>query len=313
MRVVLALLLLTAGAATAQTPLKLPSGAVRTHQSVEDPGQYALPVGPITFSGALIEPLEGRVEIRAWRLPDGGAGTLATMRALRPQLADAGYEVIFDCAAAACGGFDYRVGTRVLPPPAMEVNLTDFRVLSGQSAEDPPRHINLLVSRTGGGGWVQAIEVLPSGAAPLELDVPPAVADATVPAPETTLPASDDPLAAMLRSRGRMVLEGVTFASGTRTLAEESVSALKPLADAMASEPALNIMLVGHSDDTGGLDQNIALSRARAQAVRQVLISRFGIEGGRIEAAGAGFLAPLVPNTSDAGRARNRRVEAILR
>ena len=308
----LAALLITVGAVYAQTPLKLPAGAVRTLQSVEDPGQYALPTGPITFGETSAEPLEGRIEIRTWRLPEGGAGTLSMIRALRPQLAEAGYEILFDCATEACGGFDYRIGTRVVQPPAMEVNLTDFRVLSARSSDDPPRHINLLVSQTGGGGWVQAIEVLPSGAAPIELDAPPAEPPSG-PTAEAAPAISDDPLAETIRIRGRVVLDGVTFASGTRTLAEDAIAALAPLAAALEAEPGLRIMLVGHSDDTGSLEQNIALSRARAQAVRQVLVDRFGIGGDRIEAAGAGFLAPLVPNTSDEARARNRRVEAILR
>ncbi|MSU89464.1 OmpA family protein [Rhodobacteraceae bacterium 2CG4] len=335
-RAVLLLALALGGAAAAQTPLSLPAGAVATHDSVEDPGRYALPTGRFGTGAAPALPLEGRIHLRAWRLPDGGPGPLALARALRRQLEQAGFEILLDCAAADCGGFDYRIGTRVLPPPAMEVSLTAFHALSARRGDPAPAHLNLLISRSEGGGWVQAIEATP-GTAPAPALVPPGAAATGDPSgdasdaaarpvaagaapPETapeTAPApgapDDSPLLKALRSQGRVVLDGVDFAPGARRPDAAAAAALEPLAAALRADPGLRLMLVGHSDDTGTLAANIALSRARAAAVRTVLVERFGIDGRRLEAQGAGFLAPRAPNTSDAGRARNRRVEAVLR
>jgi len=307
--------LLLGGMAPAQTPLNLPAGATATHGSVADPGQYALPTGRFGADATPVETLEGRVHTRAWRLPDGGPGTLALAQSLRPQLERAGFEILLDCATAECGGFDYRIGTRVLPPPAMEVSLTDFRVISARRTGADPAHLNLLISRTGGGGWLQAIEVVPSVAAAPALAEPAPQEPREDVQDEPGIDADPDapPLLEALLAHGRVVLDGVDFASGAQQLDDSAISALEPLALALRADPDLRVMLVGHSDDTGSLAANIALSRARAAAVRTTLIERFDIDRSRIEAEGAGFLAPRAPNTTDSGRALNRRVEAVLR
>jgi len=78
------------------------------------------------------------------------------------------------------------------------------------------------------------------------------------------------------------------------------------------SRPEMRIALVGHTDAVGALDTNIELSRARAQAVRDLLIETYGVEGDRMEAHGIGFLSPRAPNDSERSRDLNRRVEAVV-
>jgi len=74
----------------------------------------------------------------------------------------------------------------------------------------------------------------------------------------------------------------------------------------------MRIALVGHTDTVGALDSNIALSQARAEAVRTRLVEEHGVAPERIEAHGIGFLAPRASNRSEAGRDSNRRVEAVV-
>ena len=69
---------------------------------------------------------------------------------------------------------------------------------------------------------------------------------------------------------------------------------------------------MGHTDNVGSLDANIALSRSRAEAVRARLIEAHGVDGARIEARGIGYLAPAAANDTAEGRETNRRVEAVL-
>ena len=71
-------------------------------------------------------------------------------------------------------------------------------------------------------------------------------------------------------------------------------------------------LLVGHTDMTGALDANIALSRRRAEAVRERLLRDHGLNRDRIDAQGAGWLAPRASNATKAGRAANRRVEVVV-
>jgi len=105
------------------------------------------------------------------------------------------------------------------------------------------------------------------------------------------------------------VLEGLVFASGTATL-DAAQPMLEPLLDWLGANPDRRVTLVGHTDDAGTLEANIAVSRERAQSVREWLVSR-GIDATRLGAEGVGYLSPRDTNATEEGRARNRRVEVV--
>ena len=88
----------------------------------------------------------------------------------------------------------------------------------------------------------------------------------------------------------------------------------KPVIDEIAkllqADPALKLSIDGHTDNTGGAEHNRTLSRARAEAVRSALLAR-DIYAARLGAQGFGADKPLADNGSDAGRAKNRRVELV--
>ena len=71
--------------------------------------------------------------------------------------------------------------------------------------------------------------------------------------------------------------------------------------------------IVGHTDMTGRFQHNHTLSEARARAVVAALVENYGIAVSRLEGHGVGPLAPLAANTSERGRAKNRRVELVAR
>lgn len=69
--------------------------------------------------------------------------------------------------------------------------------------------------------------------------------------------------------------------------------------------------MLGHTDNVGGLDYNIKLSKARADAVIKELITKYKISPDSLKAYGMGSLAPVASNKIDDGRAKNRRVELV--
>ena len=73
----------------------------------------------------------------------------------------------------------------------------------------------------------------------------------------------------------------------------------------------MRLWIVGHTDDVGGYDHNMKLSARRAKAVLLALTGRFGIAAAQLHDAGVGFLAPVATNSTDEGRAKNRRVELV--
>lgn len=304
----LAALTLPASAAT----LDLPAGAVRAAERLVPLGSYAVPVAPWTEAEGLdAVTVEGRVAREAWHLP-GTRTTLELLAPLREQLAAQGYETLFACETEACGGFDFRFETDVIPEPAMHVDLGDFRFLAARrGAGEAAEHLTLLVSRTSGTGYVQIVRVAPAepgGGAPggLVVSAPPEVPAAPPPA------ATPADLAAALEQDGRAILADLTFESGSSRLVGDDFPSLEALADYLRAHPGRRVTLVGHTDAAGSLEANIALSRSRARAAMERLIADHGIAAGQVEADGVGYLMPLAPNLTEAGRAANRRVEAVL-
>jgi outer membrane protein OmpA-like peptidoglycan-associated protein len=89
---------------------------------------------------------------------------------------------------------------------------------------------------------------------------------------------------------------------------------LRPVLDQFAHglDPTMRVRIVGHTDNTGSDAINDPLSRQRAHAVKQYLEDR-GVAGSRIDTEGRGEHEPVADNSTEAGRAKNRRVEIFLR
>ena len=111
---------------------------------------------------------------------------------------------------------------------------------------------------------------------------------------------------------GRIALDNVYFDFGTANLSPDSAPAIAEMVKLLTDNPALKVYIVGHTDWVGDAAANQTLSNARAQSVVDALAAA-GIDAGRLGAAGMGMFAPRASNTSEAGRALNRRVELVER
>jgi OOP family OmpA-OmpF porin len=307
--VAVAVCLAPAGALAFNPAFNQPAEPTRSQPPA--PATYLLPTGPFRDGAIPGRVVEGRVTRRAWRIEAPGTTTLELLAPLRTQLDAQGYRMVFECDTAACGGFDFRFALDVLPEPDMHVDLGDFRFLSAERG--PDEVVGLLVSRSARAGFVQV-----SSVGPATLEAPPAPLPQPVTAPITApdtaaAPPGDLPdIGAPLSARGHVVLSDLVFAPGSAELSVADYGSLTALARWMAENPEARITLVGHTDASGGLAANIDLSRRRAEAVRRRLIDSHGAPADRLSAEGAGFLAPLGNNTTEEGRALNRRVEAVL-
>jgi outer membrane protein OmpA-like peptidoglycan-associated protein/Tol biopolymer transport system component len=111
-----------------------------------------------------------------------------------------------------------------------------------------------------------------------------------------------------LNTQGYGVLSNIYFESGKADLQEKSRTELKKLTEYLQTQPTLRIEIAGHTDDVGDAKQNQSLSQKRAQSVVNYL-AQSGIIRERIKAVGYGKTRPIVPNTTDANRQLNRRIE----
>lgn len=307
----LGFVLMAAGAARADVQLPQLAAAEQTAEERQPSGSYDLPIGPWEAGKLPVLQLTGAVANTAWRLAGRGADTRELMMGLRAGLAAQGFQPIFACATDACGGFDFRYKLGLFPEPDMHVDLGDFRYLSAVRGKgDQADYIALIVSRIGATGFVQLTQVAPATDAP-PATVPAAPAIAPSVAAASVAPVEPD-LAHSLAVEGHVVLEGLEFASGAAELKNADVAALQALADYLKADPLARIVIVGHTDSSGDPAANIALSRARAQAVVARLVADYSVDPAQLSADGVGALAPLVGNQNEEGRRKNRRVEAVL-
>jgi len=289
--------------------LALPANAVPTADQAQNPDSYVLPLGPYAAGAVPGLPLEGRVQLRAWRLEGRGLTTLQLLQPLREQFLQAGAKVLFECEAAQCGGFDFRFDILVLPAPAMRVGLGDYRFLALQL--DADTHASLLVSRFGNAGFIQLVTVASKAET-----VSPVQAHASAPALVAPAPPSAQKalqgLGAQLLAQGHAIMADLEFTSGAAELGAGPFQSLALLAQFLNAHPKSRVALVGHTDAVGALEGNITLSRRRAAQVVARLVADYGIDKDRLQAEGMGFLAPIASNRTDEGRLANRRVEVIL-
>lgn len=107
------------------------------------------------------------------------------------------------------------------------------------------------------------------------------------------------------------------FASGSWTVGSEGQKAVKELGKVLAQNPDIAVLIEGHTDNVpyggnGPLNDNWDLSTKRATEVSKLLLKNGNIDPQNITAAGKGEYAPLVENSSEEGKAKNRRIEVVL-
>lgn len=289
--------------------LDMPFAAVPSVDKTETLSSYALPVAAFSNGAVPTRTVEGPLRQTAWRINAAGATTLELLAPLRTQLTAAGFKTAFECEAAACGGFDFRYGTQILPEPEMHVDLGDYRFFAAARGDEV---VSLIVSRTAAAGFVQLIHVGGPVSAASLLTKSTKAPDGSAPVTAQPAAAAQAPFGERLMSGGAVVLEDLVFTSGSSTLAEGPFASLAALGDWLRQNPETTVALVGHTDASGGLEGNIALSRKRAEAARQVLIGTEDIPAAQLEAQGVGYLAPRSSNLTEHGREKNRRVEVIV-
>lgn len=102
-------------------------------------------------------------------------------------------------------------------------------------------------------------------------------------------------------------LPGVTFKRDSAELKMEAKPILDVIADRVVKEDK-KVEIAGHTSSTGSAEHNLNLSQARAEAVREYLISR-GVKSNKVVAKGYGMSQPIATNDTQAGRNANKRVE----
>jgi outer membrane protein OmpA-like peptidoglycan-associated protein len=116
--------------------------------------------------------------------------------------------------------------------------------------------------------------------------------------------------AAEINQKGHAAVYGIEFDTGKATLKPESMKVLGDVLSLLQAQPDWKMEIEGHTDSTGTKSGNQMLSQQRAAVVVAWLVQN-GIPPARLAATGLGDTKPIADNGTDAGRAKNRRVELV--
>lgn len=112
-----------------------------------------------------------------------------------------------------------------------------------------------------------------------------------------------------LDSKGHIALY-INFDTDKSTIKPDSKPVIEEIQRLLNNNPALKVLIEGHTDNSGAPDHNRKLSEERAQSVKSALTAG-GIDAARLQAKGLGQDKPVADNASEEGKAKNRRVEIV--
>jgi OOP family OmpA-OmpF porin len=197
--------------------------------------------------------------------------------------------------------------TGAVPPSKLQI-IRNYQAaaakVGGQTVFDHPNMITLKISKDNKVIWVEVAPV------PLGTEYQLRIVEQQEMVQDVV--ADAEALKAGLASTGHMELQGVFFDTGKAELKPESEAALKEVAKLLQQSGELKVWVVGHTDYVGTTESNLALSSARAASVVKYLTGTLGIDPKRLGSFGAGPFAPIGPNNTEEGRAKNRRVELVV-
>lgn len=104
----------------------------------------------------------------------------------------------------------------------------------------------------------------------------------------------------------------INFDTNKSVVNEQYFNEIEKVANFMKAYPNVKVEIAGHTDSRGSREKNIKLSQDRANAVMDILVNKYGIDRSRVSAKGYGPDKPIASNDTEEGRAKNRRVEAVI-
>lgn len=284
-----------------------------TDYHTSDFQEFMIATGPISAGDELppVDRFEGKSTVITYAADEKSLSALAIFRNFEKAFSKSGFEKVFSCASdKECGdkfvrqlywyGDPQRQGqNRGLDAPNRHGARHTYFYWSGTArAEGDDYIVSLLV--------VQHTAMSFPAVIVLDVSQQQGLDDDQVVVNLEDM--SDD-----MEKDGRVVLDGVYFDFDKSTLKPESKPALDAIAAYLNANPDRAFYVVGHTDSKGSLDYNKTLSGDRANAVTAELDKAYGVKSSQMAPIGVGPVSPVTTNSTEEGRARNRRVELVLR
>ena len=281
-------------------------GSVIRSQTRQDFDSYTLPLGPADKSETKFQKqqsLEGKVR-RTFYMAPAGASPLAVYRSYQNALRDAGFETLYTCATKECspdGRLQYAFRTT---RPWTNYN----GEAGGHSLQDEDSY--MLVVRHPKTDTYAVILTSHYWGDPSTVVYVVDVVE-TKPLEGGLVKVGAKEMAADITKTGHVSIYGIYFDTDKSVIKPESKQSIAEIAKLLSEQPSLRLHVVGHTDNVGVLGHNMTLSKQRAEAVVNALVTDYKISAARLIANGVGPLAPVASNAAEEGRAKNRRVELV--
>jgi outer membrane protein OmpA-like peptidoglycan-associated protein len=263
--------------------------------SVAEFDEFTLPLGK-SNAGKLIksQQLEGKITRMVYNVP-AGRSILEVYRNYESALKQGGFAVLYSCVGVQeCGPGPVLWATKQNEDWSWNAGL---RILSAKlSRKEGDVYVSLLVGQWSNLALGSQVHLYLVETKPMEGGLVTVNAEA---------------LGGDITRNGHAAVYGIYFDTGKAEVKTESDAALKEIVKLLQQTPQLKVLVVGHTDNVGGVTSNMDLSKRRADAVVQVLTAKYGVVSARLSAQGVGPLAPVESNDTEDGRAKNRRVELV--
>lgn len=265
---------------------------------------------------------EGRLTRTVYVAPQGRS-SLEVFRNFSDSLASKGFKPVWQCDNASCGPsfkslkYNWNDKSTQVQGEGYEVNRNRFvsgvfdgakdirYALLQKGAGASITYVGIYAALNSGGSMGDLTDTLSDRVAVLLEVLEPKEMEQNI----VTIDA--DAISKELAANGAVSFYGLYFDTGDATIRPESKTQLDQMAKYLKSS-AVSVYIVGHTDTQGVFDANMTLAARRAQAVVDALKS-YGIADARLISKGVGPLAPRASNAVEVGRAKNRRVEMVLR
>jgi outer membrane protein OmpA-like peptidoglycan-associated protein len=280
---------------------RFPGAVIRAYDHKEF-DSFRLPLGRADKSDEFAEArtVEGETTWIAYEVPEERS-TLEIFRSYRTALADAGFEILWECQTPReCGRYFDSSYLRFLEPTLFGAEL---------AVMDTATERYLAARRSGPDGeqWV-ALFVYPL---PDRYNVARLRIIEGKPMAEGLVTVDAETMRREIDETGHVSLYGILFDTNSADIQPASEPMLAEIAEFLATNARVKLYVVGHTDNTGGFEHNMRLSKERAAAVVEALESRHRVSPDRLQPVGVGPVAPVGSNQTDEGRAKNRRVELV--
>lgn len=289
------------------------AGSTIVYYDVKQFDEYILALGKVeverdednkrVFNLTKSKQLEGKITRITYKASKDRS-TLEVYRNYESALKSAGFEILFTSSGKEIGldSYDWvRYFYESLNP--LKRSARDGLIADEDRYQ---RYLSAKLSSPEGDVYLSLYVSLKYGYPKVQLDV------IEVKPMETGLVTVDaDALAKDIARTGHVAIYGIYFDTDKADLKPESEPVLKEIAKLLQQNPKLKLYVVGHTDNVGELTYNMKLSQARAGAVVEELVSKYGVDAKRLKAHGVGPLSPVVSNNTEEGRTKNRRVELV--